>query len=354
MPAFTLDGLAQLLLMQFVQLTLLIALVGMVNRLLQDRAPRLALALWLLVLLKALTPPLVASNLGVFSWIEAARELPATSVAVLPYSGAFTVLSGYGAALLAVWAAGAFVMAATLLVRKRSLDRRIQRDAVDATHPLLLRAVRLAEQHGLRRPKRVAVSRDEYGPAVAGVFTPTLVLPKSLVELGDDAALRPIILHELVHAERRDTAVAAAQCLATTVWWFHPLVWWSTREADRLTERCVDLTIVDDLGSGLLEYARGLVRVLELRETLQTRADLASLKPCEITMDRLRFLRDAKSRLLPRCTRITRWGRRLALVALAALTLPSLPTDALQPTCTVVLSCGADAEVPIARVVADR
>ncbi len=63
------------------QLTVLIVAVAAASRLVARRRPHLAYALWLLVLLKCLTPPVWSSPTGIFSWIETrlAEESPASA-----------------------------------------------------------------------------------------------------------------------------------------------------------------------------------------------------------------------------------------------------------------------------------
>lgn len=336
---------------QLLQLTLLVVLVGLASRLLAERAPRLALVLWMLVFVKALTPPLWSAEFGVFSWMQAAAvgAIPEdAAVVTVPWAG--DSLAGPAAAILCIWLAGSVGCAAGVLIRKRGLERRLASDRVGDDHELLAYARRLAAAKGLRSPDGLVVSSDEIGPAVAGVSRPMLVLPRSLVEKSDAAQLRPVILHELVHADRRDTLAAAVACLVRAVWWFHPLVWWATREADRLTERCVDMTIVRDLGSGLSDYARGLFRVLEMRSTLRVRDDLVGLKPCQITLERLAFLRRfARGRLgrsgPGRGDGLMLWSRWSVFAVLAAALLPSLPVDALNMRCALHdAPCGLQAD----------
>ena len=71
------------------QVTVLIVVVAAVSRLAARRRPHLAYALWLLVLLKCLTPPVWSSPTGIFSWIE--RRLGEERPARVPAAEAPTV-----------------------------------------------------------------------------------------------------------------------------------------------------------------------------------------------------------------------------------------------------------------------
>ena len=75
LPANDLTGLVW---SQIWQVTALAAFVGVVTRLFCRRRPHLAYVLWMLVLLKCLTPPLWSSPTGCFSWAQL-RVVPAES-----------------------------------------------------------------------------------------------------------------------------------------------------------------------------------------------------------------------------------------------------------------------------------
>ena len=83
---------------QLWQVTLLIAAVTLVARLVAAHRPQLAYALWLVVLLKCLTPPLWSSPTGAFCWLQpsagtVAHEGRGTAEVVLVPAGAATALS---------------------------------------------------------------------------------------------------------------------------------------------------------------------------------------------------------------------------------------------------------------------
>jgi len=329
------DSLTNLAITQLGQVTLLVALAGLAHRLLAARAPRWMLMMWTLVGIKAVTPPLFASPVGLFSWFQApllSAEKPGPLLTPAPWVAGG---AGWQSVVLAVWAVGAAIAATTALVRHRRLTALLNRDALPDDTPLARYAAGLADRYGLRRPSRVVVSADELGPAVAGLGRPMLVLPASLVEERDPGALRPVLLHELVHLDRRDVLVALLHTTVRVVWWYHPAVWWAVRRAETLVERCVDLTVTRELETSVVEYGRGLVRVLELRTRLRPEAAVVGLRPCQITTDRLRFLRRQQEDGLPASTRsvVSVWGRGLAFAALAILLLPALPVDALAPGC---------------------
>jgi len=92
------------------------------------------------------------------------------------------------------------------------------------THESVARLVAdLSRRLGLRRRVDVLVSGRPFGPAVYGVWRPTLILPQALVEEELTDHVRRIIAHELIHIRRGDHLVGVLQLLAQVIWWFHPL-----------------------------------------------------------------------------------------------------------------------------------
>ena len=71
-----------LLITQIWQVTLLIGVVWIVSRLFASNRPHLAHALWMLVLLKCLTPPVWSSPTSGFSWLSAVRTESADTLPI--------------------------------------------------------------------------------------------------------------------------------------------------------------------------------------------------------------------------------------------------------------------------------
>jgi hypothetical protein len=64
-----LDALASLAWSQLVQVTAVALMAGLLARLVGRKRPHLAYVLWLLVIVKCVSPPVWSSPIGVFSWV---------------------------------------------------------------------------------------------------------------------------------------------------------------------------------------------------------------------------------------------------------------------------------------------
>ncbi|MEM6328653.1 MAG: M56 family metallopeptidase [Planctomycetota bacterium] len=270
------------------QLSVLIVVVGLVSRLIEKRAPQLASCLWAVVLLKAFTPPVVALPSGVFCWSQLAITGP--SAGALPASSAFddgAVWRLWAMAAVLVWLSGVVVTAAVCLLRGLRLRRDIAEGLAPDDHPLAIQLAEVAAELGMARPPRLVISPRGLGPAVCGLTRSTVVFPAALVPESGSATVRAILLHELLHVRRGDTVVAILQMLARVVWWFHPLVWWAMRKANEVTERCVDRGVTQLLGDRCEPYARGLLRVLELRAELTHPTGLPGICSARLSRERV-------------------------------------------------------------------
>ncbi|MEM1303304.1 MAG: M56 family metallopeptidase [Planctomycetota bacterium] len=329
------------------QLSVLIVLAGLLTRLLGKRAPALVSGLWLVVMIKALTPPLWASATGLFSWAQVTSttsnvgSTPTRSDIAVLQAGGLWEAAGVG--ILIVWAAGSAFSLLVAMARGWRL-RRILRAGTRADDDPLTRFVReIKTELSMRGGVRVVVSPEGLGPAVCGVTRTTVILPASLADEDDRELLRPLIIHELLHAKRGDTFVAMLQTVVTAFWWFHPLVWWAARESNRVVERCVDRAVVGCLDSRPAHYARGMLRVLEMQSRVTHPTGLAGLCSAPLTEERLRELFGPRPSTGPARRAVGRAARVVFLAAAVVIALPgselrafeSKPTDA-GPRCTYV------------------
>ena len=74
--------------------------------------------------------------------------------------------------------------------------------------------------------------------------------------------------------------------VAAASYWFHPLVWWASRQANRISERCCDEEVLANLDCKPSEYACCLLDALELGTRLSASPALPVIRPVDITFNR--------------------------------------------------------------------
>ncbi|HYV34232.1 MAG TPA: M56 family metallopeptidase, partial [Gemmataceae bacterium] len=230
--------------------TLLAVFVALVSRV--CRRPAVVHTLWLLVLLKLVTPsPLVlpvslpdqlsllpATSLEIaadteqarpashpdshgWTWSETARGLAFTAFAWLRDSWVSLVL--------AVWLAGAFLWLTLTMVRSYRFGR-LLRFGRPGSRQLQEQAQMLADNLGLARCPRICILPGVLSPMLWGMGWRTwLLLPADLIGRLEPEQLRTLLAHELAHARRRDTWVRIIELVVLGLYWWFPVAWWARR-----------------------------------------------------------------------------------------------------------------------------
>jgi hypothetical protein len=137
-------------------------------------------------------------------------------------------------------------------------------DAQPACEPWLAMARRLGSALGVRHAVRLLESTAVQVPAVVGLLRPVILLPANSLAGLLPGQLEMILAHELAHIRRHDFLVNLLQAAVETLLFYHPAVWWISRQIRVEREHCCDDLAVSVCGSPL-QYARALARLEELR-----------------------------------------------------------------------------------------
>lgn len=146
---------------------------------------------------------------------------------------------------------------------------------------------------------------------------PRLLLPKGLIERLSAEQLRTLLAHELAHWKRRDDRVRWLEFVVLALYWWCPLVWWARRELHQAEEECCDAWVVSLLPDSAREYALALVETVDFLSGAPAMPVLAS------GLGRVRLLKRRVTMILrgktPRALTFT------GLVAVAGVGLLALP-----------------------------
>lgn len=130
---------------------------------------------------------------------------------------------------------------------------------------------RLKQRLHIDRSVQVLESAVVRAPAIIGWLRPALLIPASMSSGLTVAQLETILAHELAHVRRHDYAVNLLQSVIETVLFYHPGIWWVSRQIRLEREHCCDDLAVATSGNPRL-YASAL---LELETRRLAGADLA-------------------------------------------------------------------------------
>lgn len=202
-------------------------------------------------LARSAAPPLLA---GVGSF-----DGPAMLVAGGAPVEAAPASPAWPAYLALAWAIGALGVALRL-GRGHLAARRLLRAAeptIVASWSAALREA--ADSLELSRPIALLRSEAIGSPMTICVWRPRLLLPAA-AEAWSPERLRAVLVHELGHVRRHDTAIQLAAQLACALYWWNPLAWLAAARLRLEREHACDDLV---LGAGILpsSYATDLLEV---------------------------------------------------------------------------------------------
>ena len=92
---------------------------------------------------------------------------------------------------------------------------------------------------------------------------PVVVVPRRLIDDLSPQQLRSIVAHELAHYLRRDHWTNVFAFVVKVLLWWNPVVWWANRELRAAQELCCDAIAIDRCGENRRGYATTLLKALE-------------------------------------------------------------------------------------------
>jgi carboxyl-terminal processing protease len=202
--------------------------------------------------------------------------------------------------------------------------RRVTRDSIPATDPVLLELVRrLSAQAGVRRPVRVIRSPMRTIPMTWGLFRPIILVPDDATGW-PEGRLTTALLHELAHVRRRDFLTQLAARAACVAYWFNPLAWLALARVRREQEHAAD-DFALECGLDRHGYAVDLLAIVTGRSLSGPRAAVATAMAVPSRLERrLRgILDDRRPRRGP--------GRQAVALIAAASAIMVVPLASLEP-----------------------
>jgi beta-lactamase regulating signal transducer with metallopeptidase domain len=260
------------------------------------RRPALRHWLWLLLLLKIITPPLIAVPLlpaTAGSEDTAAMATPTrtpteqrepafdqNTQATLAVDDRASVQAGSDAGdvevqelpsrtqdlflggLLAVSLIGTGVLATVHGTHAVKLYRWLRRAGTE--NALLAQCcAEVASSFGVCGVARSCVIDARTTPLLLAWGRPLVVMPRQFIDDLSPQQLRSIVAHEFAHLVRRDHWANAFVFMVKTLLWWNPVVWWADRELRAAQELCCDAMAIACCKASRHSYATTLLKALD-------------------------------------------------------------------------------------------
>jgi|GEM_PF-5433155 len=138
---------------------------------------------------------------------------------------------------------------------------------------LLQTAKRTADRIGLVTTPALAWCEETSTPIVVGLLRPMILLPAAMIGGLTTQQLESILAHEMAHIRRFDIWVSLLQRIIESAFFFHPAVWFVSRQVDIEREKVAD-DVALRAGCDPTEFADSLLRMAELSAELRANLGL--------------------------------------------------------------------------------
>lgn len=327
--------------------------------------PALIHALWLVALLKLVTPPVMAVRLPVAApnfglalpdagltghmpaigdatahgdWpaaamddvrpaagpVSAAAPSPARvqqTAGVVRHAWRRVMELPWVAIAMAIWAGGSLLVGTSAVVRTVRFHRLLR--LAHAAPPAVVAQMRqAAAMLDLARVPDVRMIDGPVSPMLWCFGARALLLVPALLWQRLSATQQMVLLaHELAHWKRRDHWVRLLELLVAVLYWWHPAVWFGRRALREAEEQCCDAWVVWAMPHAARQYAAALV------ETLDFVADDGRMPSAASGLTGIRGMMRRLTMIMRATTPRSLSSRgRMLVIAGALLLLPMMPT----------------------------
>lgn len=218
--------------------------------------------------------------------------------------------------ITALWMAGMLMLAVRLVLNWWYIGRLRSR----SLPPPDSQWQQLVNQHsqrlGLRRKVSLLESAAVQAPLTFGWLRPVILVPLGMLAGLNPQEINCILTHELAHIRRSDYLVNLLVSIAQAVLFFHPFVWWASRQLDIEREHATDDLALSLTGDSLT-YAKALVQVAMFVEESPVLAAAFANSHQPVLLHRVRRI------LQPTPTRSLRfnWSRIVAVLLALGIVL---------------------------------
>lgn len=327
--------------------TVLVALLWFLDRVLRRTSARVRFTLWLLLLARLVVPPDLALPTGIVWWLgdwygQALEMRPWSALLSPPISPTDMVMSvdarlgaPAGSAvdaareadkalpwlgwLCMIWLGAVLAQLSMLILAAVEVRRWLASAAPiqdSSTHMLLQSAQR---RSGVHHPVRLLDCGHCTTPIVIGWRRPVVLLPTVLRSSLTEKELESVLVHELMHVARGDAWWRGLMWLLRSLYFFHPAVWFAWWKMEHTCEEACDEQTINALSGRRRDYAQAIVKAATMVGYRPPHIALSMLSRCLPVQGRLRRILDPGLPLTERGA-IRGW---LGMALLAALVLPS-------------------------------
>ena len=191
-----------------------------------------------------------------------------------------------------------------------------------ASDEIQQQAARIASSIGIRRAPPVWLLDATISPILWSMGSRArVVFPAELLDRVDGEARATLLTHELAHYHRGDHWIRFIEFVVTGLFWWHPVVWMARREIEVTEEHCCDAWVVAQFPNQPRRYAEALLDTIDFLSEQRPQ-----IVPVATGLGQVPFLRERIRLIMSGVAPKSMSGAtRFAVLVIAAVLLPLGP-----------------------------
>ena len=264
--------------------------------------PKLTHCIWLLVLIKLVTPPIFHLPIPTFGappeplialnepaiefklqtdqnwspnpaqrqslYIPADVELKKNETGTKAENSNFGIIAIFLESVKScfgmVWLGGTTLILIGSLFQILRFHRLLQANRMIAGKDILRVAKRIQKQLSMKNLPMISITNARISPMVWWVGGRVhVIMPQVVIEETKREQWQWILAHEMAHVSRRDYLVRWLEWLACVCFWWNPIFWLAQRNLRAAEEICCDELVVRSLNANSYSYANSILAAVE-------------------------------------------------------------------------------------------
>ncbi len=195
--------------------------------------------------------------------IETSAPTPESVAAESPAPQTAFALPNTRTLCAGIWLLGLVAIPCAIVLSHLRMTRRLLRSSSAPPRWVMDTLEDLRTEFRIVAWPNILMTPEVHSPTLVGASHPKIFLPSKLVEESSPDEMRLFLLHELTHLRSGDIWFSWLWCLALSIHWFNPLMWWAGTRIRKDRELACDEAVLRQIGiQAKDDYAHALLQAV--------------------------------------------------------------------------------------------
>ena len=203
---------------------------------------------------------LMGNNLNIIQLIDNNIGAEFSSGIINPIDLIVLLVQKFIPYIVVIWILSVLIISGHLFQSWLTLLKLSKQPSSKLPQNLLVKLQEVSRVLKLKTLPLITISEKIDIPATFGFLRPVILFPFSLISKLPQEQMEAILIHELCHIKRADFLHNILQLLVETLFFYHPLTKWLSKDIRKIREQCCDERVLN-LRTNPIVYANALTNI---------------------------------------------------------------------------------------------